>query len=229
MSYTVKFYTGDYKDRQLAANADGAVGYVEQHFNSSSTASAGYASVVVGSNASETSKNWGRWYAQAVASHFGIGVGGDNGVWVGGVNGRGNGNVYYTNMPAILLEPLFCSNPQHAEWIKSQAGQHALADILVRSVQRFRPQGGVIAFSVGHKGKRSNPGDRGAVVYGGGSEADYAEKILELAATQLQTADTDYRPNMVSVEHQGAVVWSMETDEDAELIWDEQRRKLTIR
>ena len=46
--YQVKFYKGDYLQRQLAANADKAVAYVEHHFNSSASASANYAVVVVG-------------------------------------------------------------------------------------------------------------------------------------------------------------------------------------
>ena len=36
--YQVKFYKGDYLQRQLAANADKAVAYVEHHFNSSASA-----------------------------------------------------------------------------------------------------------------------------------------------------------------------------------------------
>ena len=151
-----------------------------RRLRSSNTAS--YAVVVTGSNASPTSKNWGRWYARAVATFFGTQVGGDNGILVGGWSGRGDGNLKHTKMPAVLLEPLFSSNPQHADIIRSDRGQTDLARILVESIQRFFPNGGLIAFSVGHKYKESNPNDRGADLAGGGSEADYAEKVLNKAA-----------------------------------------------
>ena len=124
--YTVKFYKGDYLQRQLAANKDKAIAYVEHHFNSSASAQANYAVVVVGSNASNTSRNWGRWYAKAVAEQFGTQVAGDQGILLGGWNGRGDGNVKHTAMPALLLEPLFASNPQQAEIIRSDSGQDTL-------------------------------------------------------------------------------------------------------
>lgn len=121
--YSVRFYEGDYPERQKKANTDECIGYVEHHFNSSSSPLANYTVVITGANASNTSKNWGRWYAQAVARELNIPLGGDNGIKIGGFDGRGDYNLKFTNMPAILLEPLFASNPQHAEWIKSDAGQ----------------------------------------------------------------------------------------------------------
>ena len=175
--YEVKFYKGDYLARQQAANSAKAVAYVEHHFNSSSSESASYAVVVVGSNASNTSRNWGRWYARAIAEQFGTKVGGDDGILVGGWDGRGDGNLKHTKMPALLLEPLFASNPQQADLIRSEDGQNALARVLVESIHRYFPEGGLIAFSVGHKYKTSNPADRGAPLAGGGNEADYAEKV----------------------------------------------------
>ena len=84
--YSVKFYKGEYTQRQRQANEDQAVAYVEHHFNSSSSAQAEYAVVVVGSNASQTSRNWGRWYAKAVADQYETRIGGDQGilVWAAG-------------------------------------------------------------------------------------------------------------------------------------------------
>lgn len=110
--YKVKFYTGNYGERQEAANKDECVGYVEHHFNSTTSSTADYTMVIVGSNASRTSKNWGRWYAQAVGREFDIPVGGDQGIVVGGYGGRGDYNIRLTDMLAILLEPLFASNPK---------------------------------------------------------------------------------------------------------------------
>lgn len=188
--YRVRFYKGDYRDRQAEANRDGAVCYVEHHFNSCGFPEVGYTVVIVGSNASKISMEWGRWYAQAIAREFGTKVGGDDGIQVGGYSGRGNANIYYTRMPAILVEPLFASNPDQAELIRSDEGRERLARILVESIREFFPDGGLVAFSIGHKYKKSNPGDRGAKLRGGGTEADYAELVLIRAKEMLESADS---------------------------------------
>lgn len=185
--YKVKFYTGSYAFRQGSANADKCVCYVEHHFNASITQSANYSLVVVGSNASRTSKEWGKYYANSVAKQFDIkSYNNGEGIIVGGFGGRGDGNIRSTNMPAILLEPMFCTNPQAASIIKSEEGQKILATILIDSITTFFPQGGLVGFSIGHKGNTARPGDLGAAIYGGGWEADYAEKVLDLAKMGLE-------------------------------------------
>lgn len=186
--YTVKFYRGDYRTRQAAANRDKAICYVEHHFNSSSDPAAAYSLVVTGSNASQTSREWGRWYAHRVATEFGTRLGGDNGIKVGGYQGRGDSNLRYTKMPAILLEPLFASNPTQAALIRSDSGRIQLATILAESIREYFPSGGLVAFSVGHKCKTTNPHDLGAPVYGGGMEADFAELVLIKAADLLKAS-----------------------------------------
>jgi N-acetylmuramoyl-L-alanine amidase len=183
--YTVKFYRGDYSARQRAANADQAVCYFEQHFNSTVNRGANYALAVAATNASARSKSWGRWYAARAAEALKIGLGGSDGLLIGGYQGRGNQNLLYTKMPAILGEPCFVSNPSGAAVVVYGEGRELLAKILADSVRQFFPGGGLVAFSVGHKYKTSNPNDRGAVVLGGGWEADYAEKVLLLAARML--------------------------------------------
>jgi len=192
--YKVKFYTGEYAQRQRAANRDGAVCYAEQHMNSGST-TADYTVAVVATNASQKSKDWARYYAKSVAKHFQIKVAneggdvGDDGLFVGGWDGkRGNANLSETAMPAVLLEPLFAGNPKHAAWIRSEQGRVALARILAESIKRFFPKGGLVAFSVGHRYKPSNPHDRGAPVHGSLklAEADYSEMILLEAMRMLE-------------------------------------------
>jgi len=228
MGYRIKFYKGDYFQRQQAANADKAVAYVEHHFNSSASPTASYAVVVVGSNASSTSRNWGRWYAKAVAEQFGNKVGGDGGILVGGWEGRGDGNVKHTKMPAVLLEPLFASHPQQAEAIRSDAGQAALARILAESIRRFFPDGGLVAFSVGHKYKASSPNDRGAALAGGGTEADHAEKVLERAARLLSEEAAEPTPRMLRVMQGDRLLFETAVDEDAVLSWSSERNLLFI-
>jgi len=226
--YKIKFYKGDYLQRQQQANADKAVAYVEHHFNSSASEQANYAVVVVGSNASQTSRNWGRWYARAIAEQFGTKVAGDEGILVGGWNGRGDGNLKHTQMPALLLEPLFASNPQQAEIIRSASGQAALARVLAESIRRFFPKGGLIAFSVGHKYKTSAPNDRGAALAGGGTEADHAEKVLEHTAALLAEASPTPQPRMLRVMQGDQLLFEKQVDEDAVLVWSSDRNLLFI-
>ncbi len=226
--YHVRFYKGDYVARQRAANRDNCVAYVEHHFNSAAGTAGNYAAVIVGSNASNTSKNWARWYARAVADSFGIGLAQRDGVVVGGFSGRGDGNVKFTRMPAVLLEPLFANNPMHAQWIRSEEGQSRLAQILADSIERCFPDGGTVAFSVGHKYKASNPNDRGAAVFGGGAEADYAETVLGKAAALLEAkrAPAAARPFAVFVNNRE--VWRFNADPDAVVRYDALRGILFI-
>lgn len=228
VTYEVKFYKGDYRERQRAANRDNCVAYVEQHFNSASSSS-NYAVVITGYGASQTSKNWGRWYAKSVGREFGIPVAGSGGILVGGYNGRGDGNLRYTRMPAILLEPLFASNPKHADWITSETGQFRLALILAESIRRFFPDGGLVAFSVGHKYKTSRPNDLGAPVVGGGMEADFAEAVMERAKVMLETGVDEEPPGRkIRIMKDGEELWHYYADEDEYIDWDPVRGILRI-
>ncbi|MDQ6966613.1 MAG: N-acetylmuramoyl-L-alanine amidase, partial [Mariprofundaceae bacterium] len=209
-------------------NEDGCVAYVEQHFNSSDSASAGYSVVITGANASQTSKNWGRWYAQAVGREFGVKPGGSEGIKVGGYGGRGDENLRHTRMPAILLEPLFASNPQHAGWIRSEDGQQRLAMILCESIQRIVQGGGLIGFSVGHKYKPSKPNDRGADIFGGGTEADCAEAVLRRARVLLEQVGAVPEQRELRVLLGNEEIWKTGIDADADIRWDPVRGVLRI-
>ena len=72
--FKVKFFKGDYADRQRQANENKCAAYVEHHFNSSSSPAADYTVVITGANASQTSRNWGRWFAASVAREFNVPV-----------------------------------------------------------------------------------------------------------------------------------------------------------
>lgn len=131
-------------------------------------------------------------------------------------------------MPAILLEPLFASNPQHADIIRSDDGQARLALILCDSIQRFFPKGGLIGFSVGHKYKPRNPPDRGAAVAGGGWEADFAEAVLQKAEAQLKQISAPQEERVVRVVQVDKELWRQTVDADADLRWDPVRGVLRI-
>lgn len=185
MKYQIKFYSGDYPVRQRKANADKAICYIEQHFNSVESQKADYCHAKVATNAGLTSKAMASTYAHLIAQKFNVPLGfKPTGVDSGG---RGDGNLKYTNMPAILLEPLFISNPVQAQLVKSVEGQQKLAEAIVETVRKHFPNGGLVAFSIGHKGKTGkSANDMGAKVYGGGTEADYAEIVLNKAKAMLE-------------------------------------------
>jgi hypothetical protein len=189
-TYRVNFYTGAYRDRQQQANEDRAVCFVAHHLNAADDPSADYTLCVVGLNAGPISRAWAQSYTAEVAGAFGVRQWGDDGVCVGGMNGRGNSQIYYTRMPAILPEPLFCSNPEHAAIIRSETGRQRLAEILAASIRQFFPDGGLVAFSIGHRGK-PNSNDAGALIFAQPGEpvmyeADATEDILRRAANLLK-------------------------------------------
>jgi len=194
-NFKVRFFWGDYADRQAAANKAEAVCYIEHHFNSAGPTASG-AEVIVASNASAKSRDWAADYAANAAAKLKISLRSPEtkGVIVGGYDGRGDGNLRRTSMPAILVEPCFVSNPIEAALVKSDLGQNTLAQVLADSIVKAFPNGGLVAFSVGHKGKESNPADMGASVSGGGTEAEYAEKVLLKAQALLEGTPVPDKP-----------------------------------
>ena len=218
--YEIYWAKGDYYNRQQAANREGCVAYLEAHYNALAKDAPGTQDnpslVIVGANASQTSKNWGTWFSAAVAAEFGID---DRGLLIGPK--RGDYNLRYTAMPAILIEPLFCSDATHAELIKSDAGMNRLARIVVESVRRFFPSGGKLGFSVGHKYKTKNPHDRGAPIKGGGWEADFAEEMLKRAAGMLTNAvDVTGDKRVLTIVRNGRMYDEIELDADDVVGWN---------
>jgi tetratricopeptide (TPR) repeat protein len=184
--YEVNFYTGNYRWRQALANEDNCAAYAEQHFNASASRRDGYTMVIVSYESSKKVRKWAKWYVQKVARAFGVRQYLGKGILIGGYDGRGNGNLKYLKMPGVLLESLFATNPRHAKWIRNEADQLQLAFILFKSIRKFFPQGGRICFSVGHKYKFYPRNDRGAHIYGGGRESEYAEIILKQAQSLIE-------------------------------------------
>lgn len=187
--YKAKQYSGEYKTRQLAANKDKAVAYVEFHANGSDSRTPNYALAVVADNASGTSQRWGKWWSAKIAEVFGNR---DNGIVIGGFGGRGNHNLKFTDMPAILLEPFFITSQEGAMWAKRRVEDQA--QVLVASIRQFFPQGGLVALSLGHKGKPSKPHDRGVQSLSGEWEADLMEPVLLRAKALLEAAEEEPEP-----------------------------------
>lgn len=190
--YTVKFYRGDYRDRQEKAYKDGAICYIEEHFNATDDPGTNYALVLTAEGASDFTGKWAQDYVDRVAAKFSIPKGYDNGIKVVKDGDRGYGNLRYSKMPAILLEPFFISNSEGLKWAESR--QDDLAGIILDSIRECFPNGGLVAFSVGHRYKVSNPADNGAVPAEGKYETIYNESVLKKAA---QILDPDYRVSML--------------------------------
>lgn len=197
--YKVKFYHGDYRERQHLANVDGAICYLEQHLNSSINEHVNYSACIVATNASEKSMDWASDLASRTSGYLQTPI--YEGAFGRGVMKaieRGNGNLFYTDMPAIINEPLFASNPLGARMLKEGNAIAVIARQIATSIEKNFPEGGLVAFSIGHKGQRSKPNDRGAQVYGGGTEAEFSELILKLASriltNTLHTEDEGEKP-----------------------------------
>ncbi len=190
--YDVRFYSGSYRARQEAANRDGAACFLAHHFNSSTADEADYTLAIVALNASQASLQMADHYTDLVAENFGCPEWDDNprddrdGVHIGGFGRAGNSQIVHTTMPAMLVEPLFGSHVEHARIIRSEAGRQALAEILADTVVKFFPNGGLVAVSIGHKGKpQPHHLDRGAIISPAEfddrplMEADAAEDVLQ--------------------------------------------------
>lgn len=113
------------------------------------------------------------------------------------IGGAGNISIVHTAMPAMLLEPCFGNNPRHAAILNTTIGLKKLADVLVGTITEFFPDGGLVAFSVGHRRLRNRAGrlDQGCAVLNAPrhqfedrvlAEADYAEMILQEVACKLK-------------------------------------------
>ncbi|MEQ8222159.1 MAG: S41 family peptidase [Candidatus Eremiobacterota bacterium] len=187
-AYKVKFYRGDYRDREEKANEDGAICYVEQHFNSTGgDPNTNYTMVLITTGASDFTRTWAEYYMNRVSEQFQLNKWKKDGIKVLVQGDRGYGNLKYLKMPAILPEPFLICNSTGVEWAKTR--QDELARILVDSIYKFFPEGGLVAFSVGHKYKISNINDKGACPFEGICEIDFNEAVLEKAAKIL---DPDY-------------------------------------
>lgn len=186
--YKVKFFYGDYKFRQLAANDSGAVFYCEHHFNVY-TRNSNYTLCKIIDDTPFLRK-FVKTYTDSVSKKLDVplylGKDGE-GIIVSKVGQQDHFNLSSAKMPSVLLEPLFVSNVVHVEKYFN-GGRSVLADCLVSSIVKAFPNGGLIAFSVGHKYKRSKPMDRGAAVWGRAEfmESDLAENVLREAKFKLE-------------------------------------------
>jgi hypothetical protein len=187
----------DYRARQIYANEQGAVCYLEGHYNAKEYDKPGTqdnpALAVIASNSSQKTRDMGRWFCAEISKAFGHPNGG---LYVRGPNENGYGNVAYAKGNSLLLEPLFVSDEEQARIAKSPVGIETIATIIFQMIVKFYPNGGLIALSPGHKYKVTSPSDRGAPVHPsvGGWEADLAELYMKRLAELLELHYTGIDP-----------------------------------
>jgi len=186
--YSIQFYSGRARECQVQANIDNCTAYLQSQFNVSENPRDNYTSVSLASNASEISKRWARQYAKLVCDDFDTPLGGNEGILIGGANGENELDLIFTNMPAILVKPLFATNPLHADWIKTKSIQLRLARSLVSSILSLFPNGGLIGFCL----SRSNNRSEADIFNNGINTVQYSDMILRQAAILLQSTGLSY-------------------------------------
>ena len=216
----------DYRARQLYANAKGAICFIEGHHNANMYSvdingdgvadvdAPGVAdnptSVLVCDNASAKSMDMGTYFAAECAKAFKIP---NRGLVVRKPGERGYYNLYYTNMPAVLLEPLYVSDAEVAVIAQSEHARDTIAQLIANMVRKYFPNGGVVAFSVGHLFKLSSKWDRGAPVVGTGGKVaegdlvlEYMRKAAELLLTGKNIGDAPEEVQLEPLEGGGGLV-----------------------
>ena len=194
---------GRYVERQELANEHRAVLYVEHHINAIGVPQSkqpNVSMVIVARNASGRSIEIGGLYCKIAARELGTGLSrygqtSPRGVKIGGfdaggIKNRGDYNLRFTDMPAILLEPLFGSNTAHVEMIMSEYGRQKMVRALVETIRQSFPEGGLIALSAGH-GTSSGRDGCAIVGYPETSEHEVVVDLVHRAADAIVLLQPD--------------------------------------
>lgn len=181
MTYKILRVAGDYRARQLTANNAGAALYLEAHYNS--TPGAQGTEVLVTDTSGPLTRTMARQMAGNIAQAFGLRLRGASGVKVLTSSSRGYGNLAHAKAPALLIEPWFIDDAAWADRAETDAAR--VAQCLASVIEQHVPDGSTIALSLGHRGKTSDPHDRGARGGNGKWEADLASLYLDALARQL--------------------------------------------
>jgi peptidoglycan hydrolase-like protein with peptidoglycan-binding domain len=86
---------------------------------------------------------------------------------------------------AILLEPLYVSNPGQARWIHQSGNIDLLTEQVTAAILNNTSEADVIGLSIGHRFKHSHPNDMGAPCALGDSEAKHGTALAEAVAAKL--------------------------------------------
>ena len=177
------FLTGDYatrmKPRQIQAKSEKCALTIDFHFNSNGSTAIG--SEVYFKDGDSKSRD----FAKAVIDVFRALNLPDHGDPLKPASEGRAAFILAYDCPAVLIEPLFISNPTQAAWIRDANNLASLGQGIARAIKLKTTAGDKIGLSVGHFGKDSAPDDRGAKHAIEGWEADYAKKLAETVARQL--------------------------------------------
>ena len=177
--------TGDYvspTDRQQqAANKHCAV-TIDFHFNSSSDKKAKGGEVWYKPN-DDLAKNLARDILQGY-KNVGLPIHGSNGLEAATTGTRSSFIRHYP-CPSVLLEPLFVTNQEQAEWIHNSSNLKSLAQAIADCIKAHFPNA-IVGISVGHLYKTSQPNDKGAPCILRDSEADHGKALADEVSARLQ-------------------------------------------
>jgi len=165
-----KTYYGNFRSLAEQINADQAGLRVDCHFNSNSLET-NYSQVGIRKGDIESAEI-GRALVNKTAHKLGIQ---NNQIKELSPGQRGYPIVRDTNCPTLLWEPCFCSNSAGAEVIKLK--RRLLHEAFMETIHDHIGSNKLVALVAGHAHKMT--GDSGAVVYGGGTEAKYAEILAQ--------------------------------------------------
>lgn len=177
------FLSGDYatrvKPRMIQARSEGCALTIDFHFNSNGSSAIG--SEVYFKDGDGKSRE----LAKAMIDVFrSLNLPDHGDPLKPASEGRAAFILAYQNS-AVLIEPLFISNPTQAAWIRDPSNLASLGQGIARAIKANTSAGDRIGLSVGHFGKDSAPDDRGARHAIEGWEAEYAKRLAETVARHL--------------------------------------------
>src|SRR2546423_1984270 len=179
----ITWLKGDYvgnHERQAQAQSEGCKLVIEFHFNSNgATATGGETWFKPGDPLSNT-------IAADIRNRFSnIGLSlhgpGPNEA----VSSTRAGWLPFYSCSAILLEPLYVSNPDQARWIHQSGNVDLLAGEVTAAIFNNTSDADTIGLSIGHRFKHSHPNDLGAACALGDNEADHGMALAEAVAAKL--------------------------------------------
>ena len=179
--------TGDYvgnHERQRQASAAGCTCVLDFHFNSFDKPSANGGECFYQKGQSR-SKELAKAIVEAITS-CGLKLRSES--LKESVNTRA-GFIDYYQCPTVLLEPLFLSNPADAAWIHRPENVQALGKAIAERLRPLLRTQDILGISIGHKGKTSQPKDRGTECLHGDDEADHAEALAAVIESALQAGN----------------------------------------
>ncbi len=178
------FLTGDYatrvKPRQIQAKLEECALTIDFHFNSNGSTALG------GEVYFKDGDEKARAFAKAIIDVLRSLNLPDHGDPLKPASDSRAAFILAYHCPAVLLEPLFISNPTQAAWIRDAANLTSLGQGIARAIKANTAEGAKIGLSIGHLGKDSAPDDRGARHAIEGWEADYAKRLAETVARHLE-------------------------------------------